>query len=298
MCNRFDQALAFYAPALERVRNSGDSWLERIICNNVSIIYLNRGEFSLAMQNTMRSLEICRRFGDRAREGDNHSVVGTILLELGRYEESRDWAARGLAIHAETGSRWSRADALVYAAHAETLGGDPHKGLSWLEEAIALAKDIGAKYVVANARNQLALALIRRNEPGDLLRAEREAGEAVEIGRSQALPSCEIQGRSRLALAKLLGGDAKGAQPISLAAVQLLDRVRCMEWSEEEILYTHYRVLKTLGEPMAQGFLARAYAGLMAKLTRIENPEWQKSFADAVELHRKIREDHAAASRR
>jgi tetratricopeptide (TPR) repeat protein len=298
MGSRFEAALTHYAPALERVRNSGDQWLERIVCNNVSVIHLNRGDFAQAMTHAMRSLEICRRFGDRPREGDNASIVGTILLELGRYEEARGWASRGLAIHEETGSRWSKADALVYAAHIETLSGDAGLGMKMLEESIALGKEIGARYVIANAKNQLAFALIRRRGPGDLVRADREAIEAAEIGRSQALVACEIQGRSRSGLARLEAGDALGALAPSLQAVALLDRVRCMEWSEEEILYTHHRILAKLGDATSQGFLARAYAGLMSKLTRIDDPEWRTSFADAVELHRRIRADHATASRR
>jgi tetratricopeptide (TPR) repeat protein len=298
MWSRYEIALAHYMPALERVRNSGDAWLERIICNNVAVVHLNRGEFAEAMQNAMRSLEICQRYGDRPREGDNTSIVGTILLELGCYDEAKEWLQRGIAIHLETGSRWSRADSLVYAAHRETLAGDPEQGVRWLEESIALAKEIGAKYVVANAKNQLAYALIKRRGPGDLARADREAHEAADIGREAALVACEIQGRSRSALARLEAGDPAGALAPSMQAVQLLDRVRCMEWSEEEIRFTHYRILTALHDPKAHGYLARAYAGLMAKLTHIDDPDWRSAFADSVLLHRQIREEHARVSRR
>src|SRR5207244_594277 len=125
----------------------------------------------------------------------------------------------------------SRADALVYAAHIETLAGDAALGLRWLDEAIGLALDIGARHVLASARNQLALALVRRRGPGDLQRAEREARAAAALGRDATLPTVEIQGHARTALARLEAGDAAGAVLSSSAAVERLAEVRCMEWS-------------------------------------------------------------------
>ena len=63
-----------------------------------------------------------------------------------------------------------------------------------------------------------------------------------------------------------------------------------MEWSEEEIYFTHHRILRALRDLGAGAFLARAHAGLAAKLARIESPAYRQSFT-AVELHRQIRQD-------
>jgi tetratricopeptide (TPR) repeat protein/tRNA A-37 threonylcarbamoyl transferase component Bud32 len=287
MSARFDEALATFLPALERVRRLGDQWLERIVSENLAVIQVRRKAFAEALAAAQRALAICRRFGDRAHEGDNCSVMSMILLELGLYDEAREWAARGLAIHAETNSRWSRADALVYAAHGETLAGDPALGLSWLEQAIALATAIGAKYVLANAKNQISAALVRRHVLGDVGRAEREANEAAWLGREAELPSIEIQGLCRAAQARFEAGDGSGARALSQSAVERLDQVRSIEWSEEEILWTHYRILRQQGDAMAGGFLARAYLGLMAKLDRIVDRRWHAAFG-AIELHRQI----------
>ena len=292
MCARYDAALACYAPALEHVRSVGDAWAERMLRHHLAVVNCNRKDFGVAMKDALRSLDLCRRLGDRAREGDDTTLVGTIYLQLGRYTQAREWSARGLAIHAETGSRWSRADALVYAAHAETLAGDAALGLRWLDEAIGLALDIGARHVLANARNQLAYALIRRRGVGDLARAEREAMEAARLGRDTTLPTVEIQGYSRAALARLEAGDAAAAIKLSSQAIERLAEVRCMEWSEEEILYTHQRVLHAVGDAAAQDCLARAVAGLHAKLERMTDPSWRESFA-AIELHRRILQEGA-----
>jgi serine/threonine protein kinase/tetratricopeptide (TPR) repeat protein len=287
MCARYDAALACYAPALEHVRAVGDAWAERMLRHHLAVVHRNRKDFCVAMKDALRSLDLCRRLGDRAREGDDCTLVGTIYLSLGCYDEAREWSAHGLAIHAETGSRWSRADALVYAAHLESLVGDPALGLRWLDEAIGLALDIGARHVLANARNQLAFALVKRRGAGDLERAEREARAAALLGRDATLPTVEIQGHTRAAQARLELGDAAGALAESSQAVDRLAEVRCIEWSEEEVWVTHHRVLLALGDAAAADFLQRARVSLAEKLERLTEPRWRTAYA-AIELHRKI----------
>jgi tetratricopeptide (TPR) repeat protein len=296
MCARFDDALACYQPALERTRRVGDVWAEPVIRNDIAVIQRSRKDFADAMRSAERALELCQRLGDRAREGDSASIVGSVLLEVGRYESARDWCAMGLAIHAETGSRWSRADTLVHAARVEVLAGDLSLGLRWLEEAIELARGIGARYVLASGKSHLAHALLRRRAPGDIVRAEDEASEAAALGREAALPSIEIQARSRAAWASLEVGDSIGARAQSTQAVERLAQVTCIEASEEEILYTHHRVLKDCHDPAAQEFLQAAFVGYETKLRRIEDPAWKKAFA-AIELHRKIVEDYGPTDR-
>ncbi len=286
---RLDDALVHYRPALARARATGDHWLERVIENHVALVHLYRGELGEAMANAQQALEICRRSGDRAREGDNTALVGSILLEIGLTAEARQWIVRGLAIHTQTGSRLSRADALVHAGRNEVLAGNLDEALALLEEASALAREIGAAYPLCNAENQLAHALVVRAGSGDLSRALRHAGEADAIARAAGLHGCAIQAASRTALALLELGDARAALPASARAVSLLDEVGVMEGSEEEVAFTHHRVLRALRESSTR-FLDRAWRGYQEKLSRLDVPEWRRAFAD-LPLHRQIRDD-------
>src|SRR5207245_2955746 len=131
----------------------------------------------------------------------------------------------------DTGSRVSRADALIYAGHLETLHGDVQLAFGMLEESAAIAAEAGARSILTNARSQLAYAYVRRRAPGDLLRAERSAQDAADVAREAKLPGFEIQARSRVALALFEGGDARAALAPSQHAVHMLDKVRHMEWS-------------------------------------------------------------------
>ncbi|HUS28317.1 MAG TPA: protein kinase, partial [Kofleriaceae bacterium] len=81
----YESARDAYRPVISRIEKTGDPWLERIVQNHVAIIEMCLGNFTLAMTSAQRSLELCRRYGDRSREGDALSVAGIILLEVGLY---------------------------------------------------------------------------------------------------------------------------------------------------------------------------------------------------------------------
>jgi tetratricopeptide (TPR) repeat protein len=289
---QYEEASTAYGPILERVTDSGDPWLERIVHNHLAVIHLCLGEFETAMRSAERSVEICRHLGDQAREGDNLSVCGIILGELGRHDEAAEQHARALEILARTGSRWSRADCLVYAGTTAVQLGELEGGLARIEEALAITREIGAKYIEANALVALAGALlIRADSPtaasDDVDRALEAATKAALTAREASLLGPEIQGLSRQARALWRAGYVDAALALSTRAVRLLHRQRYVEGSEEEIYFTHYQLLAAVDSPEAGLALDRARQGFERKLRGLENPEWRRSFA-AIPLHTEL----------
>jgi hypothetical protein len=155
-----------------------------------------------------------------------------------------------------------------------------------LEEAAALAGELGARGLACGALVDLASALLSRLAPGDLARAERQAEAAAALA-AEVRPGREAVARARLARALLHAGDARAALVPSAHALLLLDRLGHAEGGEEEILWTRFLVLGELGDRDAAAALARARASLAGKLGRIDDPAWRASFAD-LELNRRI----------
>ena len=91
----YEAARDAYSPVLARIEKTGDPWLERIVSNHVAVIEMCLGNFATAMTSAQRSLELCRRYGDRGREGDALSVAGIILLEVGLLRSGRGHVRRG-----------------------------------------------------------------------------------------------------------------------------------------------------------------------------------------------------------
>jgi serine/threonine protein kinase/tetratricopeptide (TPR) repeat protein len=285
--SRYEAAWATYQPILDRLDEAADPWLERVVRNHVAVIQLCMGEYEAAMKSVLRAIELCESHGDRARAGDSLSVSGTILTEVGQYGAARDRFQRALAILDRTGSRWSRADCLVYAGGNEGCLGQFERGMELLEESIATAREIDARYVEANAEVALCGALLRRGRDGDVERALEVAARALATTRAATLVGPEIAALARQGDALRRLGRLDQALASTGRAVELLEELRYFEGSEEEVLYAHHQVLEAIGDPAAASLLTRARARLERKLQLLHDPDWRRSFVE-VPLHRII----------
>ena len=193
----YEAAREAYRPVVALIEKTGDPWLERIVTNHVAVIEMCLGNFTAAMASAQRSLELCRRYGDRAREGDALSVAGIVLLEVGLYDQAAATFGEALEILSRTASRWSRADCLIYAGVCDVRRGY-HQGLALLDEALAEARRLGARYLEANALVARAGAQLRR---GVLAAAIEDAADGTAVAQQATLVGYEIQGLARHALA-------------------------------------------------------------------------------------------------
>ncbi len=191
----YEQARDAYRPVIARIEKTGDPWLERIVQNHVAIIEMCLGNYPAAMTSAQRSLELCRRYGDRVREGEALSVAGIVLHHVGLYEPAAAMFGDALELFGRTASRWSRADCLIYAGACDARRGLPG-GIAMIDEALAEARRLGARYLEANALITRAGANLRR---GDLTGAVRDAGEGVAVAQQATLVGYEIQGLARQA---------------------------------------------------------------------------------------------------
>jgi serine/threonine protein kinase/predicted ATPase len=291
---RYDDAFAQFDPALELIKETDDRWHERVLRYNLAVVHYCRGEFAQALDEALYSLKLCEQFGDHARKGDNASVLGIIYLELGHHALARRYLEAALAIHKETGSQWSEADTLVYFGLLEAASRRFQRALRALDRAKRIAGRIGAKYITVNARNATAWALCERGTTADTVRATDEATEAAELARQTRLIVGEIPGLSRSARATAMLGNLDAARALSRRAVELLEEQRIIESPEEEIYYTHFRILRTIGDPNAKEYLGRAYEGYLSKLNRLQDPDHRESFSEEVRLNAAICTDREA----
>jgi predicted ATPase len=288
---RYDEALEQYDPALALIKQTEDRWHERVLRNNTAVVHLCRGDFARALDDAMYSLKLCVEFGDLAREGDNATVIGIVYLELGMHEQAQRYLHEALAIHAETGSRWSEADTLTYAGLLANAFGDRETALSLLQQARSLAQQLNARFIEINALSGMALVHCDRGSGDDAQRGFELATEAYERARPLGLIVGEIPGLSRAARASAQLGELDTARGLSRRAVELLDEQRHIDGPEEEIYYTHYRILRAAEQDGAALLLERAHAGVSEKLARIADAAQRESFERAVPLNAAILRD-------
>jgi len=278
----YEAARAAYKPVLALIEKTGDPWLERIASNHVAVSELCLGNFATAMVSAQRSLELCRRYGDRGREGDALSVAGTILLEVGLYDQAAITFGEALDILGRTASRWSRADCLIYAGVCDVRRGRAG-GLDMLDEALAEARRLGARYLEASALVARAGARLRR---GELAAAVEDATDGAGVARHATLVGYEIQGLARHALAlSRLGDAATEARALVDRALGLLDHQKFLEGSEEEVLAACAEVLRTAGAgEAAVAVRGRGRASARRKLEAMTDGAWRSAYAAIPEI--------------
>jgi tetratricopeptide (TPR) repeat protein len=278
----YEAARDAYRPVLALIDSTGDPWLERIVSNHVAVIEMCLGNFAEAMRCARRSLELCRRCGDRGREGDALSVAGIILLEVGLHDQAAATFAGALDVLSRTNSRWSRADCLIYTGICEQRRGSTG-GLRLLDEALDEARRLGARYLEANALVARAAVQLRS---GALSAAIADAAAGASVARDATLVGYEIQGLARHALAlSRLGNRATEASALADRALGLLDAQKHLEGSEEEVLVACATVLRAAGaRDRADALLARGRASARSKLTALPDPTWRAAYAAIPEI--------------
>jgi adenylate cyclase len=278
----YEAARDAYRPVLGMIAKTGDPWLERIVKNHLAVIDMCLGNFAAAMQSAQRSLELCRRYGDRAREGDALSVAGTILLEVGLYEQAAVMFHDALDILSRTNSRWSRADCLIYTGICEQRRGRTG-GLRMLDEALAEARRLGARYLEANALVARAAAHLRA---GALSASIADASSGAAVARQATLVGYEIQGLARHALAlSRFGNRTAEAGVLVHRALTLLDAQKYLEGSEEEVLVACATVLRAAGSgDRANALFERGRASARRKLAALPDPVWRAAYAAIPEI--------------
>jgi len=278
----YDAAHEIYRPVLARVAKTGDPWLERIASNHVAVIDIGLGRFAAAMQHAQRSLELCRRHGDRGREGDALSVSAIVLLEVGLYDQAAATFATALEALSRTHARWSRADCLIYAGICEQRRGRAG-GLRLIDEALGEARRLGARYLEACARVARAAVQLRG---GALSAAITDAEAGAAVAREATLVGYEIQGLARHALAlSRLGQRPADATALVHRALTLLDAQKYLESSEEEVLIACATVLRAAGaHDRAEALRARGRASALRKLAALPDPTWRAAYVAIPEI--------------
>jgi tetratricopeptide (TPR) repeat protein len=278
----YEAARDAYRPVLALIDTTGDPWLERIVSNHVAVIEMCLGNFAEAMRCAQRSLELCRRYGDRGREGDALSVAGIVLLEVGLHDQAAATLSDALDVLSRTNSRWSRADCLIYTGICEQRRGGTG-GLRLLDEALDEARRLGARYLEANALIGRAAYHLRA---GALGAAIADAADGTAVARDATLVGYEIQGLARHALAlSRLGHHHAEATALVDRALGLLDAQKHLEGSVEEVVAACAAVLHAAGaRDRAHALRERGRASARHKLAALPDPAWRAAYAAVPEI--------------
>ncbi len=291
---QIEAARDLFRAVVSRLPRLRDPVLERTVRMHIALAQLHLGNYADAMTSARRALELCKRFGDRAREGETLATLGVIHAALGLYDQAAEHYAAALDLLDGTGSRWAYADCLVHAGACDVRRGHA-SGLDMIAEGARQAAAIGARYVEVHARLARAEAATRA---GDARTAADDAAIAAAAARQATLAGFEAialarQAAATAALGQLQPEPTRPGERASLAsaaelaerAVALVGHLRYLDGSVEEVLLACAEVFVRCGaRDQAAHVRERGRQGVLRKLRGIVDPTWRAAFV-AVDEH-------------
>jgi len=180
----YNTALDLVLDALRIYESIGDEQGVAGCLSTIGTIYLNLERFDRAIESYTRALPIAEKIGDRNRVGILHSNLGTIYIGQEHYEDALEEFSKALPILEETGS------ALDVLTTLANIGG-AYKRLGRYDEALAANREILERAEQVDSRIRMTDALM---DMAEILTKQRRYDEAepnvvraLDIARKEAL---------------------------------------------------------------------------------------------------------------
>jgi tetratricopeptide (TPR) repeat protein len=272
---QYEAARDVFRPVLTRIQRLGDPLLDRTVAIHIALIQLGLGDFADAMTSATRAIELCRRHGDRAREGDAITAHAIVLAAIGRFDDAAAAYETALDLLERTASQDAYADCLVFAGLCDLRRGHG-SGIAMIDEGARLAAAIGARPVVVHARVARAAALFAR---GDVRAAADQAAEAAQAAHEATLTGHEIVALARQAKALAEAGTGRLAADPARRCLALLETHRYPAGAIEEVLVSCAAAFAHAGDhERAETLRERARQGVLRKLRELPDPIWRAAF--------------------
>lgn len=184
--------------------------------------WINRGYPELGLRLTVEALGRAGSFDRSHARCRGLFDAGQIATYMGRYAEARRYLEESLAIAREIGDK-RVATAALQPLGLSCLGlGDPAAARAHLEEALVLARELGNPRETAAALN--VLAQLHRSA-GELDAAEPLYDEAVALARELDDRESIAVGLLNLAMVSIDRGSRDAAVPMLLEALAIADEI-------------------------------------------------------------------------
>lgn len=182
--SRLDEAQASLEEAL--------SWLKRYECGGkmaarihmgMGLIRWRLGDYGVALQYLIQSLEMYQELGDRTNEAQVLANLGMVYGVTGEYEHALEVYRQALAIYEDMDAVQGSGFALNNVAMVYVEAGEPGKALAHAQESLAIARELEHRGMEINALDTVGAAYLGLGECEQaLVHFQGSADLAAELG--------------------------------------------------------------------------------------------------------------------
>ncbi|MGV8135176.1 MAG: tetratricopeptide repeat protein [Mangrovibacterium sp.] len=127
-------------------------------------MYVDIGEFNLALKNDSLAMEIATRISDNKTAAKAILIKGIVLFRLGEYESALDCFKRAMDWAVKMNDLELQAKVYAQRAAIWSYQGDNQKAVKEFKEALELGKQVKNKRLIAGNYMNLAVALMRLSQ--------------------------------------------------------------------------------------------------------------------------------------
>lgn len=283
----FAAAHRHYGRAREIFHQVIDRRQEGVVLDSLGQVAAQEGDYANAWDYDQQALAILREVGDNRAVGSVLTNMGVLLLTMGQYDRARAIYEQAQRLWREIGYRQGEARVLTGLACVTGRPGDYVAAEELARQSLTIAEASGERSEQARAMNCLARALAGQDRWEDAAGAYWSAlAQRRELGE-QAAAIESLAGLARVALAR---GDLAQAQAHVVEILAYLEKAGSFYGADDDlcIYLICCQVLEAVGDARAQQLLAAAHQLLEERVARIEDPEFRRSFLEAVAVNREI----------
>lgn len=274
-------AETFYQQALTVAHKSGDRYHLCGRLHNLGNMRRFQGDYVGAQHYYAEAVTIAEEIGDRWIEGSARADLALAEAFLCNHTQAVHHANQALLLASAIGDRWCECKALSLLGWLAVEQRHDHKGLTRIEEAIALAQAAQEVGVEGAAHGRRGFALLLLGDPIAALAAfersltlRRQTGERVQI----------VTPLAGLALAQVTLGNLAQAQTQTEQILrQMGDRPLGVADNPVTVYAACLRVLRAAGDSRATTLHARAEAHLTEQARQIEDDQQRARFVQMYE---------------
>lgn len=165
--------------SVEQMRRIGNKTEESTAAGFVGALFGYMGEFDKALSYAARAIALARELGNPFAEAANHHYHGIIRDQQGEWALAlSDYGiARGIADSA--GDAFRRYIIMFMEGRAHVMLGDPERGRTLIQESLALAGQLGTKFLLGQAKCCLAACAVDKAEAIEICKEAIELADAA-----------------------------------------------------------------------------------------------------------------------
>ena len=290
---RIDDARAALEQSLPIFRRSGHRYRESLTLGNLASISMMQGAVAVAERWSREALAMAVELEDLEAQATDLTVLGMIESITARYDAAAEHLEQALAVARQVGSRTHQADALQRLAIAELGRGDVPAALDRARSAARVTETTRSGLEAGQAR----LALGYAASDAGLWEEAEAAFAAAAAGMSEMdLDVMLREARAGLAATALARGDTDTAVGLVRDLLPTLDQAGLEgAVSPGRVLHTAWRVLEAADDPLAARVLDDAHAYLRARAALVGDEELAAGYL-RVPVHAELLRERARSA--